>query len=110
MEHWKAILTAALKCNNCIVYVVQTLRYVLPSISIGSALLKIYFLENNCTVLCVCVFIVLILCLVRPILPLSMDCQFLIAPSVYLLVSQWRPPNPFKHLQEPTVSSAQVPG
>ena len=46
MEHWKAILTAALKCNKCIVYVVQTLRYVLLSISIGSALLKKYFFEN----------------------------------------------------------------
>jgi len=38
-----------------------------------------------CVVLCFCVvfFCVFVLCLVYPMLPVSLDCPFLIAPSVF---------------------------
>ena len=36
-----------------------------------------------CVVLCFCVLFVFVLCLMYPMLPFSLDCPFVIAPSVF---------------------------
>jgi hypothetical protein len=54
---------------------------------------KLFFVEHVlllysflCFVVVLCFFFVFFLCLVCPMLPVSLDCQFLIAPTVFFVV------------------------
>jgi hypothetical protein len=86
-------LSTTLSCSTCLDYmssvkcVLLEAELLILSEHVGSPSvfggIRVAHLLSFCVVLCLFVLLVFVLCLLCPVLPVSVDCPFLIAPSVF---------------------------